>query len=147
MGLETQAESHLKKAQRQRSRARGRADPHGPCQWSPPCPQPNLWLGDLQAGAPLYILESNWVPHPWTGSKEPSDLFIVPTPTACLQAVVSPQPCSTSSAPDALRVCCWTSLEATLGTGCYSGEYQPRRDLPAPTPPHLNHIPSRVSLG
>lgn len=68
----------------------------------------------------------------WTGVRNPANLFAVPTSTSCLQAVVSPQPCTTSD-PDARRVSRWASLEATLGTGCYSEEYQPRRDHP---PPH-----------
>lgn len=48
----------------------------------------------------------------WTGARNPGTrsssvhrLFIVPTSTAWLQAMVFPQPCTTS-APDALRVSC-----------------------------------------
>lgn len=95
----------------QSSRDRGRAAPPWTLSVVSPGPPPTSWLGvDLQAGP----YSSSWGKE--LGSSSPAGreqgtqglvhrLFIVPTSTAWLQAMVFPQPCTTS-APDALRVSC-----------------------------------------
>lgn len=89
VGLETQAESELEKGYRVQW-DRGRGAPHGSCQWSPPCPPPNPWLGaDLQAGARC----TSWGKRPGPSSlTEPRDLLAVPTSTACLSPALPSVP-------------------------------------------------------